>query len=172
MSRGLRNSQNITYLGVLLLVSVVTVFTYQRTNQEWILFRKAEDSFSRKGFAAAIPLYLEAIAAGAVTNTVFHHLGESYLQTHNHQEAVKVYEKLHLLYPEDIHAIKNLASLYAQFARFDEAIALYRGILKDYPESRPARIGLARVLGWSGRLDEAIAEYKKILGESPQKQTP
>lgn len=167
MSMRLGNRQNLSYAGILVSAFLVTSFSYYKLNQEWIVFRKAENRFAQREYSAAIPLYEEAVAGGIRSATPRHHLGESYLALGQFQDALRTYEGLSRLYPEDLYALKNLAALYDHFHRLDDAIALYHKVDGKASLDVPSLLRLADLNKRKQAFEAAQAVYGRILARDP-----
>lgn len=157
--------RSITLITALIAIALLTTLLYRITNPDWILFRKAEDHFSRKAYSEAIPHYVALLNDGFEAPTLLRHLGAAYMATGDLKKATKVFERILEQAPDKVSVLAELADIHVSFGQLDEAISLYQVLVQNEPDDTAARMLLARALSWSGRFEEAIFQYKNALGE-------
>lgn len=84
------------------------------------------------------------------------------------EDAVWYYRTLYNQYPDDIHAIIELAAILITLEEYEEALELYTKALSIKPESLSIFYNLGFTLKKLGYLDEAIAIYKQVLTQKPE----
>ena len=82
-------------------------------------------------------------------------------------EALREYQEVLNLQPDDVNTRNGLASLLLRLGRVDEAISQFQETVRHKPDFAEARNNLAYAFRGQGRLDEAAAEYREALKLNP-----
>lgn len=78
-------------------------------------------------------------------------------------DAIRAYERLLRLVPNDAEALAHLAQLQAWTGNYDTAIVLYRDAISRRPRDLGVQSDLADVLTWANRLEDAERRYEQVL---------
>lgn len=149
-----------------LVVPALTTLAYHGLKQDWVKFRRAEQSFSARAFEQAQAGYLELARRGFSHPLLFPRLVAAQLAM-NDERGVR--ESVRLFAGGAACTAPAAVALSEQLAcrkMFSEALAVLRPAVARFPESRKARFQLAQVLMWTGRFEEAIVQYRILLGET------
>jgi tetratricopeptide (TPR) repeat protein len=95
-------------------------------------------------------------------------LGEAYIGTGQHAEAIAAYHRALKISPQLAGAWYNLGIAYDDAGRFTEAIGTYRQALRINPQLEAAWINLGGAYTRAGRNAEAIETYRQALKIDPQ----
>jgi tetratricopeptide (TPR) repeat protein len=94
---------------------------------------------------------------------------EASLRSNRIDEAIRQYETLHRLHPDDREATLQLAIAYAQKQCHDAAAAqVYAQALALDPDCVPVRLAYARHHAESGRIARGIEEYRLAIRSDPR----
>ncbi len=130
----------------------------------------------RRTFAvtAAVALMLLAPACSKGSNTNDQpsaaQVLDSALEAHaagNLDEAVRLYDKVLVLDPQNQYAYYNLGLIAQTRGLTDEAAAKYGQALAVDPGFAPAMFNLAIIRAEQGSVDEAIALYRSVIEANP-----
>lgn len=141
-----------------------------------------------KHFAGAEKLFLKALTSEPDNITALTYLAELYLETEQNEKAMKIYDKLLVLLPneewvefaaEDIqHAallkevldLENteLLSEEEKNSNFEQAAVLLRKLVKEAPDNPNYALRLGQLLGKMKRFSEALSVYEQGLVYHPK----
>jgi LmbE family N-acetylglucosaminyl deacetylase/tetratricopeptide (TPR) repeat protein len=93
--------------------------------------------------------------------------GRTLTQARRFEDAIRVYQQLLVLVPDDPDAQGQLGQLQAWVGHYDEAIVHYRRALARRPGDPALLSDLADTLTWTKRLDEAERLYGEVLAKRP-----
>lgn len=148
-------------------------------NRRVILLREYADEVSRSGHGPeAIALYQELLAnqlSPEERRLAKLGLAQTYIWVNNHKEALKIYQELLNINPNDADARKGMVQVYLDYARYDAgqgnramAIEWFKKAIEIDPAQKPVLLKeLADQLYYNSQVDEAIALYKEILCTQP-----
>lgn len=120
--------QNVSYFILTVITAVLTFYAYGVLNKEWVIFREAENNYSIKQYARAIPLYLEA---GNKSTDGQLHLALSYVAMGKFKEAIPLYRNYLSLHPDNKEIRLELARALEWSGNLQESEAEYKKILEE-----------------------------------------
>lgn len=123
--------QNILYILFVIITAVGTIWLYQFTQQDWILFREAETRFANKEFAEAIALYHKGLEAGLPFSKVELNLAHSYVAVGKFKEAIAIYKNYLLNNPQSKDVRLAFARVLSYNGNFDESDVEYQKVLEN-----------------------------------------
>lgn len=85
----------------------------------------------------------------------------------NHEEALRLYEQVLTMRPNELQALVRAAMLRSWRGDFDEAVRNYERVLAVDASNATARMERAKVLSWSGQSAKAVAAFREILQHEP-----
>lgn len=94
-------------------------------------------------------------------------LGNVYLESKRHQEAIEAYKQAIQLNTDYVDAHINLGVAYAESKRHQEAMEAYKQALKIKPDHIVAQHNLAATYSDLGRYQEALEVLKQIIRMQP-----
>jgi len=155
----------------LIVVAITVSAAYHWLEARRVATSRAEQLFARADWAAAVPLYKQAIGGQAlsVDNRQLHErLAKCYLNSGDPQQAWAICQLLlttQLLNHELLLAVVD--QLWQQQQRQSALDALALALSNAATEHAAAlHLKYARMLAWDNRLAEAVAHYRIILGDS------
>ena len=116
---------------------------------------ETEAHLTRK--AAASPGHVPTLEALA------HH----YARARRFPEAIRAYERILALSPQDVGAKAHLAQLSSWTGDLDRAIVLYREAAAQAPGDLGLKSDLGDVLRWARRYEDAARLYQEVLARAP-----
>lgn len=81
----------------------------------------------------------------------------------NFEEAINYYKQYLESSPENIHAIRELASTYFTLCRYDECIQMVNRLLELKPEDNTLNCELGKAHYYSGNFEEAMNCFDKVI---------
>jgi tetratricopeptide (TPR) repeat protein len=81
----------------------------------------------------------------------------------NFDEAINYYKQYLESSPENIHAIRELASTYFKLSRYDECIKMVNRLLELKPEDNTLNCELGKAYYYSGNFEEAMNCFDKVI---------
>jgi protein O-mannosyl-transferase len=94
-------------------------------------------------------------------------LGNLYVDTGRHQEAIEHLTRAAALKPNFGNVHHKLGEALLGAGRADEAVEQFREVVRLMPDNTVARNDLGVALGKAGRSQEAIAEFEDVLEQHP-----
>lgn len=125
--------QLLAYLAGVLFCASATVGLYHSVRQERVLFRHAENSFSRGDFTGATRLYRESIQKGFKDAIAYIRLAQAYETMGSFNDAAAWYATLVENFPGSRKARIVLARALMNAGRIDEAVLQYKIALGETP---------------------------------------
>lgn len=126
----LKKKQNILFFGLIIITAVASIITYHGTQQKWILFRTAENSFDQKSYQQAIHLYQKSLEKGVTTPVTYLHLADSQVAMGNFEGAIKNYRVYLNHFPHDQDVRLLLARALSWNGNIEESAKEYEKLLK------------------------------------------
>lgn len=127
----LKQKQNILFVGLIFLTVVASIITYHTTQQKWIHFRTAENSFHQKSYEQAVHLYQKSLEEGVTTPVTYLHLADSQVAMGNFAEAIKNYRLYLNHFPSDQDVRLLLARALSWNGNIEESAKEYEKLLKQ-----------------------------------------
>jgi tetratricopeptide (TPR) repeat protein len=81
----------------------------------------------------------------------------------NLEDAINYYKKYLEFSPENIHAIRELASTYFKLSQYDECIKMVNRLLEIKPEDNSLNCELGKAYYYSGNFEEAMNCFDKAI---------
>lgn len=131
MALSIAAKQNYLYIIFVIASSIGTIMLYRSTQQDWIIFRKAEIKFANKEYEAAIALYKKSLEAGLPFSKTAVNLANSYVTIGNFKEAAVIYKKYLVEFPKDTKVRLQLAKTLSYTGNLKESEVEYKKILED-----------------------------------------
>ncbi|MFC1454215.1 tetratricopeptide repeat protein [Verrucomicrobiota bacterium] len=171
----------------LLALALVTVGLYRFMNNDWVLFRQADEASKNGNISQAVASYSVLWSNGFKPTLVFPRLFASYLKLGQPDKAVQVARKAVFLAQSSAggsRAIKDaedgnsipewkarleLARTLSYTKQYPESIAEYSRLLQMGKKLPQAQLELARVLFWAGNNNEALIEFLRVPNRVLQK---
>lgn len=119
------------YITLLIISGVACIILYPIINPGSNYFREAQKVYFTKKFAAAIPYFEKAIAAGSTNPTAYNHLAYSYLAESNFSQAAVWFRAYLKMKPRDLDARLSLARSLTWAKKYEEAAIEYKELLKE-----------------------------------------
>lgn len=123
--------QNYIYMMLIVLTSIGSIFLYRATQQQWILFRKAEIKFHHKEYEEAISLYKKSLEAGFPLSKLALKLAQSYVTVGKFKEAIELYKVYLSEHPQDKRVHLDLARALSYIGNFKASEDEYKMILEQ-----------------------------------------
>ncbi len=139
MNLSINTKQNIIYFTMVLITIIATIILYHLTQPQWILFRKAENKYHAKEYAAAIDLYNESLKAGLTPSRANLKLAGAYVVMGQFNEAIPFYRQYLLTNPNDSNTRLELAKTLTWVGNFDEAEIEYKKIFETNHENNKTK---------------------------------
>jgi tetratricopeptide (TPR) repeat protein len=153
-------------------------------NMAEMYYNLADLRMSRKTYTEALRLAQEARADRAIQVTILHHMADMDLQSLEWRQALRIFEQIRTLQPDDLKANSNLVALNFRMGREDQAkaeldnyltyliennqiqtaLTALEELVEEYPKRAPIRRSLAEVYEQLGRKEEAVTQLD-ALGE-------
>jgi len=165
----LKTRQYLLYIFLSCLVLVLTPWWYVKTNEEYVLYRRADNYYASRDFEKAARFYGLARQKGLADPELLKRLGDSYLAIQDFASALEIFRNLQSIKPEDLSVLVKLAHVYSLNGMNGKALDIIGQALQKRPDWRTARIWKARILAQNGQFSEAIKLYYQILGEYNEK---
>lgn len=125
------SKQNLIYSILVLATLITTPFFYYILQDQWVNYRNAEISYTKKEYDKAIRLYDLASKAGVPFERIAKNLANSYVTLGNFDEAIAIYKKYLDLYPKDKEMRLEYAKTLTWARHFKEADAEYQKLLES-----------------------------------------
>ena len=135
----------------------------------------AEDSFSSslnnarklvedKSYVAALDVYSGISEELRKDPGLLIEWARVYTYADKHEEAIKLFEQVRLLYPaRAAEILKELADQYKWSGRIPEAVKIYKEIILSKLEGPQVYLGLAEALLWDNQESESLRMYEEAL---------
>lgn len=147
-------------------------------------FSRAELDLARQTYTDALRLTQMAGVDPIWKVKILHQMADIDLQSLDWRQALRVYEQLRTLKPEDEKARLNLTSLYIRLGQLGQALAeldnyiaylvekkqinrafaFLESLVDERPDIVPIRHRLAEFYRQTGRIDQALQQYDEIAG--------
>lgn len=152
----------------LVLIAVATTGVYHLTQRADICYYQGHDLFVRSQYKASIPFFLESISYDPKRAKALSELAYAYLWSGNHQEAIKVFQRLLLMDPGSLRVRRSLASAYSWNKEYERAEALFLEVLRVNKGDREAQKELAEVYIWDQKFDKSKTILKALIQSDPR----
>jgi tetratricopeptide (TPR) repeat protein len=119
--------------------------------------------FKMGDFDTAAAWLQEAIEQEPSNTTYLLFLANIFVQQENIKEAVRLYEEILKLEPDNEPVNTRLGILYSHLGEYDTAEHIFRDLLARTPESYFTTLSLARLLNQQNEYTEATVFYEKAL---------
>ena len=119
--------------------------------------------FKMGDFDTAAAWLQEAIEQEPSNTTYLLFLANIFVQQENIKEAVRLYEEILKLEPDNEPVNTRLGILYSHLGEYDTAEQIFRDLLARTPESYFTTLSLARLLNQQAEYTEATVFYEKAL---------
>lgn len=134
MTLSISTKQNYLYVIFITLTAIGSVFAYRTTQQNWIVFREAEQKYIHKEYAAAIPLYQQSMKTKIPFSRIAVHLADSYVAIGRFKEAAILYREFLVDHPKDVYVHEELARVLSYTGNFEESEIEYKKVLEEIHE--------------------------------------
>lgn len=131
MAFSIAAKQNFFFFLFVFLTAIGTIGLYWHTQDEWVLFRKAEAKYGAKEFEPAIVLYKKSLEAGVPSARIRLNLANSYLAVGKFKEAIVLYKEHLLENPKDSHVRLELARALSYVGNLEESEIEYKKTLEN-----------------------------------------
>lgn len=158
--------QYLLYALSILLLLVLTPWWYVRVNEEYVLYRRADNYYADQDFEKAANNYFLAFQKGLDDPRLLNRLGDSYLALQEFGRALEVILEMKSLMPENLSVQIKLAHVYSLNKLDSKALDTISRVLEKKPDWQTALLWKARILSQDGQFEEAIEIYRQILDES------
>ena len=92
-------------------------------------------------------------------------LAQQHRQQNQIPEAIKIYEQIAKVLPEDLESRSHLAALYSRQNQHDKAITTWKALVEVDPENTKYKDGIIKAYQRAGRLNEAIKLAQDYIHE-------
>lgn len=127
-----------------------------RANTAWV---EGEQTRARE-------LYSRVLAADSTRGVALHRIALMTAWEERHDRALRLFDQLLDLQPENISARVDRARVLAWSGELEEALEALDRVLSDDPTFRPALEARAQFLAWAGRYDASLSAYDDLVGIS------
>lgn len=131
------------------------------------IFQQAYALHRNGQYAAAEPLYLQAIALQANHADAHHMLGLVYYQTDRIDAALAHIGQALNIAPRNLDYLNNLALVQRAAAQFEAALKSFQQAILLQPKDLDVQLNLANTLLELDRFDEAANYYRRVLKARP-----
>ncbi len=160
-----KSRQYLLYALSILLLLALTPWWYMRVNEEYILYRRADNYYVDQDFEKAATNYYLAFQKGIDDPRLLNRLGDAYLALQEFGRALDVFLEMKSLMPENLSVQIKLAHVYSLNNLNSKALDNINRVLKKKPDWTIALLWKARILSGDGKFEEAIEIYRQILDE-------
>ncbi len=95
-------------------------------------------------------------------------MAQQHMRRNRIPEAIKAYEELAKIMPEDLESRSQLATLYSRQNQHDKSINTWKKLLEVDPENTKYKDGLINTYSSAGKFDEAIQLAKEYIEEDAE----
>jgi tetratricopeptide (TPR) repeat protein len=131
-------------------------------------FSVALVEYGNKNYKEAIESLKAALDFAPDRLSILTNLTANYIKLNKFEDAIKIIEKIHKLYPNDYVNLLNQGNIYEKQSKFTEAVTCYSNSLKINNEYTEALFTRANILTLFNRLDEALNDYEKAFLINPE----
>jgi len=124
--------------------------------------------------SAPLPMLFAQVSPGSKApgvEALKYTLAKSFEESGDYENAVKAFEELHRLHPENLVYFEGLQRAYLQVKRYDHAAGLIRDRLAASPNDVNLMGMLGSVLYRAGKEKEAFEEWNRAIAVSPRNQS-
>lgn len=136
MAFSIAQKQNYLYFGMIILTTIVAIFSYRFFEEKWLLFREGENKFSENKFKEAIDYYEKSLAMGPISSIALLHLADANVAQGKFSEAIKWYQIYLGLQPKDSDARHSFAKALGWNGNIKEAEQQYQILLQENDQEK------------------------------------
>lgn len=124
--------------------------------------------FEKAGkWSAVISEGKKAHAYNPSRTKVLSYLGRAYVETGNHEEAVKALQKVIEAYPNHMNALLNLGVAYGSTGEHEKALKVYESVLAIKPDYGKVHNNMGNIYMKQNKTGQAIKEFELAAGFDP-----
>ncbi len=131
-------------------------------------FYLAQIQSAKQDYSAAIETLRIALEEVPINSDGWRLLGEMYIKSKNDSEAVAAFEQSLKQRPDNLGAIRGLASIRDRQGRYDEALGMLKFASNRYPENTQLRQLYLVYEGKYGDKQASLRDRREILEDEPE----
>ena len=141
------------------------IFQVDRAGKQEIELKTFKEYFVnlRPDLERTVAYYERKLKEGRLDYIGMRNLGYLYLKLGKTEEAIKQYENILRIKPDDINTLYLLGKINQVIKRFEKAEQFFRKILVLNPDHKEALLNLAQIKKNQGKLEEASQLYKRLF---------
>ena len=148
-----------------------------------VYYARAELDKARQTYTEALRLTQQPGVDSSLKVEILHQMADIDLQSLDWRQALRVYEQIRTLKPDDEKARVNLTNLHLRLAQYPEAMeeldnylgyliekrqvnqafTFLEALVEEQPEVIPIRYRLAELYRQAGRVEQAIGQYDHMV---------